>query len=685
MTHVFARRLLVTLSVSASALALTSAPALAQSTAVDEDVVVITGARAPQSREETTLAVSVLQRDDLNVIGAHHISEVLNRLPGVNLHRGNGAEHLTAIRSPVLTGGAGAGSFLYLEDGVPLRAAGFANVNGLFEAVDDLAGGIEVVRGPGSAAYGSNALHGLVNVLTPEPLSVQPYLEIEAGSYGRARLQAQAGGQTRLGAGLIGVSVRSEDGWRDDAGLQRAAVQARLDGETGQTRWSLRLAGVDLEQETATFVRGFEAYEDEAASRQNADPEAFRNAYALRAALHVERPFTDQLTGRAVVYGRSNAMDFRLHFLPSEALEQTGHDSLGLQSSLNWSNGRTDWTLGFDAELTQGDLYEFQTRPTLGSFVQGLHYDYSVDARVFAGFVQGAHQITPRLRVEAGARLEHTAYDYDNAAPDGAVGRYLRLPDRSDDFSTFAPHAGLIFDATDTVSLFARAARGVRAPQTAELYRLQPGQDIEAIDPETLDSVEAGLRARIGSRADLALTGFVMEKSDVFFRDANGVNVTNGKTDHHGLELEGGFALTERLSLAGALSWAIHEYGFDRPVRNASEVIVEGARVDTAPEWLGNLVVDWTPTSALSVQAEWVHVGDYFANAANTAAYEGHDLANLRARWTINDQVTLFGSVRNLFDTRYAERADFAFGSYRYFPGEPRTMYIGIRLTNKSE
>ena len=58
-----------------------------------------------------------------------HPAERLNSIAGVNIHRGSGQEHLTAIRSPVLTGGAGAGSFLYTLDGVPLRAAGFANVN----------------------------------------------------------------------------------------------------------------------------------------------------------------------------------------------------------------------------------------------------------------------------------------------------------------------------------------------------------------------------------------------------------------------------------------------------------------------------------------------------------------------------------------------------------------------------
>lgn len=655
-----------------------SLPALAQ--AESEDVVIITGTRLEQARTETTLAVSVLSAAEIERIAPQHISEVLNRLPGVNLHRGNGAEHLTAIRSPVLTGGAGAGSFLYLEDGVPLRSAGFANVNGLFEAVDDLASRIEVVRGPGGAVYGSNALHGLVNVISPDPLDLTPTLALEAGSFGRVRLNAQAGGQTRIGAGSIGLSLRHEDGWRDDASMDRAALQARLDGSRGQTDWSLRVAGVNLEQETATFVRGFEAYEDKASSRANADPEAFRNAYALRASLHLDHTISETLGARAVVYGRSNAMDFRLHFLPSEALEETSHHSIGVQTALIWTQAQSTFQLGVDAELTHGELYEFQTRPTRFSFVQGLHYDYEVEALTLAGFVQGDRQLTERLRVEAGARLEHTQYDYDNAAPDGAVGRYLRLPDRSDDFTTFAPNAGLVFDATEYVSLFLRAARGVRAPQTAELYRLQPGQDIEQIDPETLDSVEAGARFRLNSGAALDITGFVMEKSNVFFRDANGVNVTDGETRHQGIELEGHYPLTETLSLQGAVSWAIHEYAFDRPVGNVSEVIMDGARIDTAPEWLSNIRLIWTPSDRLQMEAEWAHTGEYYANAANTAEYEGHDLFNVRGNYQVRNNLSIYGAVRNIFDERYAERADFAFGSYRYFPGEPISVHIGIRF-----
>ena len=79
----------------------------------------------------------------------------------------SGQELLVAIRSPVLPAGAGQGSFLILENGVPTRAPGFGNVNALFEVHHETAEAIEVVRGPGSVRYGSNAVHGLMNFIDP--------------------------------------------------------------------------------------------------------------------------------------------------------------------------------------------------------------------------------------------------------------------------------------------------------------------------------------------------------------------------------------------------------------------------------------------------------------------------------------------------------------------------------------
>ena len=146
---------------------LAAATAAADEMAIEK--VVVTAQRRAQKLDTLAGNTARLGRGELQRIDAQVPSEALNRLPGVAIQRNNGVENLPAIRSPVLNGGQSAGSFLVLEDGVPIRAPGFGNVNQIFETSLDFADAVEVIRGPGSALYGSNAVHGLVNVITPKP------------------------------------------------------------------------------------------------------------------------------------------------------------------------------------------------------------------------------------------------------------------------------------------------------------------------------------------------------------------------------------------------------------------------------------------------------------------------------------------------------------------------------------
>jgi iron complex outermembrane receptor protein len=80
----------------------------------------------------------------------------------------------------------------------------------------------------------------------------------------------------------------------------------------------------------------------------------------------------------------------------------------------------------------------------------------------------------------------------------------------------------------------------------------------------------------------------------------------------------------------------------------------------------------------LLAELEWLYVGGYWTNAANTARYGGHDLANLRLAARPTEAWSVGFRVTNLFDTAYADRADFAFGDHRYFPGRGRAYFVEL-------
>ncbi|MEE4331039.1 MAG: TonB-dependent receptor plug domain-containing protein, partial [Wenzhouxiangella sp.] len=115
-------------------------------------------------------ATAELTAEELETIRPTHPSEVFARLPGTWITRGSGQEHLSAVRSPLLSGAGGCGALLILEDGIPIRPPGFCNVNNLFEVTLIQAASVQVQRGPGGIGHASGGLHGVIDVRSRSPL-----------------------------------------------------------------------------------------------------------------------------------------------------------------------------------------------------------------------------------------------------------------------------------------------------------------------------------------------------------------------------------------------------------------------------------------------------------------------------------------------------------------------------------
>jgi len=660
-----------------------------------DTVVVLT--REARDVDELPESVVVISEEEIQRVSARHPNELLFRSPGTWISRGSGLEHLTAIRSPVLTGPGSCGAFLYLEDGVPIRPAGFCNVNNLIEINTEQAKAIEVVRGPGTAWYGSNALHGMINVLSLSPYDFpRAGASLEVGSNDFVRLMGRYAAIGDSGAVGITGHLDHAGSFRDNEGYDQQKLNVRWDTAWGSSTGATMLAVTNLEQETAGFIFGFESYKDPVLRQENLNPEAFRNADAQRFTSAWDKPLGGDASFTVTPYIRRSRMDFLQHFLPGQPLEENGQDSAG--ALLSWQQERETRFVGFgaDLEFTDGFLKETQAEPiTDGSDSlmetrpAGKHYDYQVDAVSAALFGHAEWQVSPSVRLLAGLRFDYIQYDYDNRMLDGNTDDngnecgfggclFNRPADRKDDFTNLIPKLGAVFDVAESTQIYARLASGFRAPQATELYRLQNQQDVADLDSERLDSFELGIRGRSEAFA-WDVTGFAMRKDNFIFRDADGFNVSDGKTDHQGIEWSLRWNPAEKIYLAGDGTWAEHTYAFSRDAA-LGETIVDGNDMDTAPRWFASTRFGWVPSPDAAIELEWIHMGEYYLDAANEHEYEGHDLVQLYGEYRMNPHWTLFGAITNLGDTDYAERADFAFGNYRYFPGAPRQFFVGVRF-----
>jgi len=662
------------------------------------ETLVVTGHRDLQSSAELIGSIGVVGEASLVTVAHTHISEALARVPGTWISRGNGQEHLTAIRSPVLTGAGSCGEFQMAEDSIPLRATGFCNVNQLFEANTEQADSIEVWRGPGSVFYGSNALHGVVNVLSAAPRD-RASISIEAGPNDYYRSKLALGQKGVEHSWQLGINSTSDGGFKDSSGFDQQKLSFKLESKFGDWLSVNTISATNLNQETAGFVQGKYAYRDSVLRESNPNPEAFRDASSLRITSRWERQMSPQSKITLTPYMRQSEMKFLQHYLPGQAQENNEHKSVGLQAVYESSpfSDATLW-LGADLESASGDLLEFQNNDTdsssaflRASIPSGQHYDYSVDSEMGALFANLEFRPAENLLVDVGLRYEHLVYDYDNRMISGDTKdngelcvifgnprgcRFVRPDDREDNFNNISYQIGALWNLGREARVFVRLAEAYRAPQATELYRLQKGQELASLDSESLTSFELGVRGLVG-RASYELSLFNMEKDDFIFRDSDGYNINGGKTDHRGVELSMQYAISESLTYSMASSWAEHTYA-NNPALVGSPI--SGNDIDTAPRLNHSARLNWAPNSRYSSELEWVYLGDYYLDPQNEHEYAGHSLLNARVTGRIGDGVwQVSARISNLLDRRYADRADFAFGNYRYFTGQSRAVHIEIQ------
>lgn len=657
--------------------------------------IVVTSRRQAQPLYSHTGNIALLAREAVQGIGHHHVHELLNRVAGVWITRASGQEHLTAIRSPVLTGAGSCGGFLNLEDGIPVRPSGFCNVNQLFELVTEQAQSVEVIRGPGNALYGSNALHGIVNVAMPMPGAARsPHLAVEAGANDFYRIRAELPWERDAGYLLTGVYA-DDGGFRDDAGYRQAKLHAKARGSLFGGEMVAGLSATDLAQETAGFIVGQDAYLDPTLNRSNPNPEAFRDAQSQRAYGLWSRTIDDRHYD-VRPYLRRSEMEFLQHFLPGQPLEENGHWSIGIISTVTRDRENSTIVLGADVEYSDVYLEQTQFGPTEGSdFLretrpEGKHYDYTVETFSVAPFAQTEWRAGSRLHLSAGLRLEYLRHDYDNrmlvgntrddGTPCGFGGcLYTRPASRSDSFTNLAPKLGGRLQLGDATAAYANVARGFRAPQSTELYRLQSGQQVADLDSERIDSFEIGIRTA-GDRWSADVATYYMQKRNSVLRDSDGFNVSNGRSRHVGLEAQLAWRPHAAWQLSTELSYGRHTYDFDL-VAARGETFVSGRDIDTAPRWLGNADLRFDASERLTFSLQWTSIGKYYLDAENRYTYPGHDILNLRAHIAAGASWDVVARLNNVTDETIADRADYAFGNYRYFPGRGREFFLELRYT----
>lgn len=649
--------------------------------ALETETVTVTAQRS-ESLEPAVSISSVRNNEDTPLL---HIHELMTQSPSTWISKGNGQEHLTAIRSPVFTGTAGCASFIMSEDNIPLRSTPFCNVNQLMDVNSEQADRVEVLRGPGTAFHGSGALHGVINVISPS-FSEQTYTRL-AAEYENTHDYGRLIFDHRNSNHIIQGHFTDDNGYKDDSGFTQQKLRYKYKQEADD--WTLihNINASNLEQQTAGFVTGTDAYKVRSNRKKNLDPDAFRNAYSVRYHAVISRPTTDDGLFVITPYLRTNDMEFLMHFQPGKPLEESGNHSAGFQSAYtrHFLNN-TELTTGFDIDYSTGYLKQYQNTPhsNPAMFPTGEHYDFTVDVLSTAMYFHSNTHLHERLALILGTRLEYIQYDYNNkldannACAQSATCRYSAPDDAKKNVYHWSPRVALNWQWLDQQMAFINITKAHRAPHTHELFRLENGQRTARIDAENVTSIELGFSGNILNTALYQLSFYAMEKDNVIFKDNNRQNVDNQKTEHYGAELSLAVDITRYVTLSGNFSYGNHQYASNHFLSGGTGANIKGNMMDTAPRHLHQAAITIKPVDISRITFEAVYMGRYYLDPENLFSYDGHTLYNLRYQQFLPDGWELGLGIYNLDDTLYADRADVLGTTERYFIGEPRSTRLSI-------
>jgi vitamin B12 transporter len=609
------------LKYAAAALALLPASAMADEW---DDVIVVTASGFEQPRSETGQAIDIVDRERLDQLQSATIGDALQTVPGVTVATRGG---LGGQTSAFLRGG-NSSQTLVLIDGV--RINDLTNPNGAFDFGSLMTGNIgqvEILRGPNSIIWGSQAIGGVVNIQSLAPVDdFEGRFGAEYGAADTKRMNANMAGTSGLFEGSFGGS------YVDAQGISALAGGTERDGFenfAGNGRLKLNISDA--------FNLDFRGYYNRATVE-------YDSAFGIGAnALPVTR--NRQFVGYvgANVVALDGRMQNRIAYTRTD-LTRLGTDPV-LFSFNNFivrgSIDRAEYHTAFDVNdaLTLNAGLEYERTFASTSF-EGAAADIARN-HVTSGFSQIIVHPLAGLTVTGGVR--HDQYqDYGGHTTLGGNIAFTHNDGRT--------------------MLRATYGEGFRAPTLSEG---QPPYGNPDLRPETARNFDLGFEQQIlDGRARFFATYFNRRSTDLIafsFATFQSENIDRVKSTG----VEAGFNLnpTEQLDIRASYTLV------DAVNRSAGANF--GNRLALRPQHSGSLTVDWQTPIGLSVGSSVLLIGDSFDDASNSVALDGYALVGLRASLPINDRLELYGRVDNIFDVQYTVVAGYnSFG---------RNAAVGVR------
>ena len=654
------------------------------------DRIQVTATRRPATAFDVSTAITVVDDEDIADRSAQTIADYLRGQPGAFVQSTTPGQAIPIVR------GLKGSEVLHLVDGFRLNTAFFRNSPNQYFALVDAQNvdRIELVRGPSSTLYGSDAMGGVVQVLTPEQRfdggawDARAHVRTQIASGDLSNVTRVDGATGHEGFSMSGGVTYQDVGHRRPGGGPRLAytdfrawaADTKLiwaPAPDHETMFSVQYLKQPSTPRFDELVPGF--HQDTANSdefffepndrlfaqvrhRWQADSAAFDTAEFHLGYQKIDDDRRSRGAGSANRDLETNRD--RLRGITGNFSKEIGTHAFVYGVEAYWDT--------VDSTRTRINLESGETTVRAPRFPDGSTMDS------FALYVNDTIDLAPRWQLNVGGR--YSRFDIELPAGDTGIGAKLDPDD-------LTGNAGITFKATDEVHLVSNLGRGFRAPNIFDLgvFGDRPGGRFAIpnpdLKPETVVSWDFGVKI---DRGDVQAEAFLWRSHykdkitsvDIGEDEEGRILVQNRNVtelDLWGAEIGARWVLSDALELNGALNftrgeetYAGDEYDADRipPINGRI-----GARWRLAPDWSVNA---WALYAARQDRLSPRDLADPRVNPAGTA---GWNTWNVRFAWDFAPRATLALALENLADRRYREH-----GSGTDEVGRNATMTVDWRF-----